>query len=783
MNSPKPATNSLMALLGTWLVDRVNIFFRVRRYLKMVSQRWYILAACTVVSLGFATYRALNSPDVYSASSKIGFGLRVVPMVGAEKARVIEELNNFYESNLGYLNGSKLNERVEKRVRDKKPAVQPYFSRLALKGSGSFTLIVESTDPEYAREYAKVWAEEFIEFRNELREAAFGSEAKTTREQIKTVSEKLDKARKELTDFKKTNNIANVKETGAAAQTRLEYLQQEYQQKKTQFELYKNKKAGEMANELRRIAPPTSPDKPSTNPQTPSVDDSLGASDISTRYNDLILQLRLKEADLKHQREILKPKHFYLQQLELDVAQKNEQLNIILALLEERRQMLTNSLAAEIKSYEPLIADLKREALDSNYLQTEYMRLEDDVNNIKRQLDELYKAKTVLEVPTTGGEDMLSIMEEGAGSNKPVRPNRPQMILAGLALGLGIGLAIIYLLGRLDDRIELADDIERGLEEQVLGQVPLVDTKKGQPLVLVTKLDEHNMFAESIRHIRSAVMFGSGGGEKHIMLVTSAIPGDGKTTVTVNFAVTLAIAGHRVLLVDADLRRGNTHSYFGGPRQPGFSEVLLGELHWSDVVKQTEVKTLHAIFSGKLPPNPGELLISPVTREFVAEARKSFDYIIFDCPPLTAIDDTFALAGLADGLVFVVRSGHTSLRFARTALEAVRQRGAKILGVVLNGITTDNPYYYYRNYYHAYYSKEQPRPFQSATTTIPAVKMAAPRNRFHQFASIDAEAKALAGGKVTPDQIAAEEQSKIEHYRRMVGARQEQSSAHDANSS
>src|SRR5438552_12217833 len=113
---------------------------------------------------------------------------------------------------------------------------------------------------------------------------------------------------------------------------------------------------------------------------------------------------------------------------------------------------------------------------------------------------------------------------------------------------------------------------------------------------------------------------------------------------------------------------------------------------------------MKSIYSGSLPGNPGELLNSAIMRQLVEEARLEFDYIIFDCPPLTAIDDTFGLLSLSNGILFVVRSGQTSMRFAKNALAAIRQRGAEILGVILNGITADNPYYYYSSYYHSYYS-------------------------------------------------------------------------------
>lgn len=767
--NPKP-DSSFMSAMGTWLVDRVNIFFRIRRYLKMVAQRWIVLAVCTILATSYAAYLAVRSPDIYSAYSKIGIAPKILTP-NLPQAQYLEELNSFYERNLGYLNSSKVRSRVDKRMRENPSLAPPaFFGPSAIKGPGSFTLVVESTDFEYARAYAQAWAREFVNFKNELRMGAFGTKAESTREDIRTWEKKLETARNALQEFKKKHNIGSVKETGIAAQERLFKLEAEYQDKKTLRQRLENKTAEEII-----IGPPgdlsrNPADRPPVSTQKPPGTDATDpmAKFDSAQYGELKFRLRNKEAELARQSKILRPGHSFMKQLNEEIAQIKQQLQFILDLIEEKRLAQIKSLKDDERSYEPIIQSLKTEVLASSNLQNDFERLQEEETNIKHYLENLRQTELSLNATTTTGDDgELNILEEGVGSPRPIKPNRPQMILAGLALGLGIGLALVYLLGRLDDRIELADDIEAGLGEAVLGQVPQVDTSKlKMETVLITRLEEHDIFAESIRHVRSAVMFGSHVGNKQVLLATSAIPGDGKTTITVNFAVTLAIAGHRVLLVDADMRRGNTHSYFGASREPGFSDVLLGQLHWSDVIQETEVKTLHVIYSGKLPSNPGELLISPIIGQFLQEAKKSFDYIIFDCPPLTGIDDTFALAGLVDGLIFVVRSGHTSLRFAQNALDAVRQRGAKILGVVLNGITADNPQYYYRNYYHAYYSKGQPRPATIASDIIPAVKMASPQNKSHRFRSIIAEAKGLAGEQVSDDQVADEEKAKTTQFRK-----------------
>jgi hypothetical protein len=151
-------------------------------------------------------------------------------------------------------------------------------------------------------------------------------------------------------------------------------------------------------------------------------------------------------------------------------------------------------------------------------------------------------------------------------------------------------------------------------------------------------------------------------------------------------------------------------------------------------------------------------------KELLIEARSEYDFIVIDCPPLTAIDDAFSLIQFSDGLLFVVRAGQTSMRFAKGAIAAARQRGCNILGIVLNGITSDNPYYYYNSYYHSYYNQPGDREGKPLSSARPGMKMAERKSPPHP-SSISASAKAISGEPIID--AATEEESKAEQYRRL----------------
>jgi Mrp family chromosome partitioning ATPase len=175
------------------------------------------------------------------------------------------------------------------------------------------------------------------------------------------------------------------------------------------------------------------------------------------------------------------------------------------------------------------------------------------------------------------------------------------------------------------------------------------------------------------------------------------------------------------------------------------------------------------IHSGKLPSNPGELLISPIPEQLIHEARDAFDFVVFDCPPLTAIDDTFSLIPFSDGVLFVVRSGQTSMRFAKNSLHAIRQRGAQVLGLVLNGIAPDNPYYYYQHYYHGYYTREAK--VQGASGGIPVRQMAAPkRGRVHSIEELASKYKPSPSGLPLEDAATKAAEFKARRLAKKAGA-------------
>jgi capsular exopolysaccharide synthesis family protein len=216
-------------------------------------------------------------------------------------------------------------------------------------------------------------------------------------------------------------------------------------------------------------------------------------------------------------------------------------------------------------------------------------------------------------------------------------------------------------------------------------------------------------FGEALRSIRTAVVFSSADEGARSVVVTSTGPGEGKTLVSSNLAVSLAQAGQRTLLVDADMRRPRIHEVFPMNQEPGLSNVLVGNKELHAVICATTVPHLHVLPAGHIPPNPAELLGSVRYRELLQDLRLQFDWIIIDAPPIMAVTDAAVVANDATGVIFVVGSEMTSRRNAAAAIERLTAARARFIGGVLNRADVNRHSYYYSTHYRKDYTQAYAR--------------------------------------------------------------------------
>lgn len=218
---------------------------------------------------------------------------------------------------------------------------------------------------------------------------------------------------------------------------------------------------------------------------------------------------------------------------------------------------------------------------------------------------------------------------------------------------------------------------------------------------------------EAYKALRANIQFASIGKEVKKIMLTSSNPMEGKTSVSVNLAATLGQAGHRVLIIDTDLRKPRVHTLFNMPMSPGLTNILVKNCDFLDAVKRNDEHSIDVLTCGPIPPNPSELLGSEEMKNFLESVEGEYDYIILDTPPALFISDAVVLSKYVDGVVIVILEGTTTFDMVKGVLENLEKADANILGCVLNDVKMENAggyrykskYGYYKNYYH-YYDKD-----------------------------------------------------------------------------
>jgi capsular exopolysaccharide synthesis family protein len=297
-------------------------------------------------------------------------------------------------------------------------------------------------------------------------------------------------------------------------------------------------------------------------------------------------------------------------------------------------------------------------------------------------------------------------------------------VVLGLVGGFLFGLGLPLLREQLDSSLKTPADVEEKLGTTFLGLLPDLDrsedkpgkgSRKGRkrrrgsdsvsgPPELIVHNRPASGVSEAARSIRTNLMFMNPDRPFKTLLVSSAAPSEGKTTVACSIAIGLAQGGQRVCIVDADLRRPRLHRIFDRVGDAGLTSALVGEATLAEVAKPTIVPNLWSIPAGPLPPNPADLLQSERFRKVIQELRDRFDRVVIDSPPLVAVTDSAIISTLVDGVVFVVRAFQTGKHVSAQGLRALRDVEAPIVGAVLNAVDLNRHEY---NYYHYYYYKRE----------------------------------------------------------------------------
>jgi len=358
---------------------------------------------------------------------------------------------------------------------------------------------------------------------------------------------------------------------------------------------------------------------------------------------------------------------------------------------DERLAELEAFIEKELQSVREQIPVVQARIDDLAAIETPTPAQEAQLAALENQLASLRSTfANLVQLSTTGQTaNQLSIADPATVPPDPVSPRVLINTLLGAILGGLIGIGFAYARKRLDDTVRLPEELEQATGVPVLGTIVRMpgDSKRALMYRLATLLYPRSPAAEGFRHLRTGIEFAREDVELHTLLVTSAMPGDGKTTCAANLAVAFAQAGHTVCLVDADLRKPALHELFGIPNGPGLSDLLRGdESTYEAATHPVETEGLRILTSGAVPPNPAELVASPRMRAVLASLTSEVDLVILDSPPLQAVTDAAILASVADGTVLVAAAGRTRRALIVRARDTLARVGANLLGTALNGV-------------------------------------------------------------------------------------------------
>lgn len=313
--------------------------------------------------------------------------------------------------------------------------------------------------------------------------------------------------------------------------------------------------------------------------------------------------------------------------------------------------------------------------------------------------DEFVAMIRELETPEGGTRPDARVVVEQRASipSDPVVPKTKRNLATGLGLGVILGLALAMLRDLVDNTVKTRESIEELTGAGLVGTIPLDKERRKEPAISFEK--DNSAIAESFRKLRTNLQFLAVDNPPRVIVITSSMPSEGKSTTAMNIALVLAEANHTVVLIDGDMRRPTVHKSLGLVGAVGFSTVLSGRTSLDEALQETSFPGLTVLTSGTVPPNPSELLGSMAAKKILSDLRARFDYVIVDSSPLLAVTDAAILAANADGVLIMARFGQTKTDQLSQAVGHLEDVGATVLGAVMTMRPTRGSSSYQYTYY------------------------------------------------------------------------------------
>ncbi len=699
----------------------------LRDYWHILLRRKWVVASFLLIVMTLVTIISLRMQAKYESFGRIAVARETPEVLGLHNdnsnngTTAIDDISLLLETQVQVLRSEQLSIDVARRLRSATPKgpipevssasnlttglfTPPTPEEMSLAGrlrGGLSVSIVPRTqileirykdpDPNMAAKVVQAYIDCYLENNFDSKFQSIKQTTEWLTQQLSDLQTKVEVSQEKLVRYQREHNIVGVDDKTNITTSRLDDLNKQLTDAELDRILKQTRYEGAKAGDAELIA--------------------------KTDSGALIGKLRDTEADLNNKLAqamvVYGPSYPKVQELKSQLAQTEQAINA------ERKKMLAtlqSDYQVALQREKMLRAEFDRQKSAANNLNEsaiQYNLLKRDVETNRQLYEGLLQRLKEASVVAGLKSSNVTVIDPARVPKSPSEPNIPRNLMLGFMVGLlgGIGLAIVVEL--MDNTVNLPEDVEATSGLPVIGIVPatrqIIDGKsksasglerlalRKPALVAPSPLLAHerpqSQVSEAYRALRTSVLLTST--PPKVILVTSSLPQEGKTTTATNLAIVLAQRGSRVLLLDCDLRRPRIHKFFKSTAASGLSTLLNGQDDIAKVTVTTPVPNLSAVFAGPTPPQPAEMLSSDKMRRSLAQWRNEYDHIVIDSPPILSVTDAALLSVEADSVLLVIRSAQTTKDALRRAADLLGQVKARIQGVVVNAIDMDQPYYYY----------------------------------------------------------------------------------------
>lgn len=566
------------------------------------------------------------------------------------------------------------------------------------------------TDPQVAAKVVNAIAETYVFWNLEKKTETNSSTGGFLQKRIAELQQQIRTAEERLVNYAKNNQIISLDQNQNMIVDRLAGLNKQLldaeNDRKTAEAAYNAARAPGAASALADV-------------------DAKQANEIESK----LVELRQKRAVLMVDATEEAPE---VKEVDQQIGELDKQLkdllsrksNTLLTNLHTRYQQTLERERALRTAFEAQRA----QTLSQNEAAINYRIIQQEIDTNRTLLTGLLQGAKENDVVLAGKPNNISIVDHALTPDSPVGPNRARTIVAAFLLSIGLGMGLALFLEYLDDTVHSTEEVERLLHLPALAVIPAMGGAARRKAIsgstalqkqngngnghgeLLIDADGRSPLAEAYRHLRTSVLLSTAGRTPKSLLVTSSLPGEGKTTTAVNTAISLAQTGASVVIIDADMRRPRLQNIFDVSNAEGLSSILSSDVSETEMLAMVETDGatgLSVLSSGPIPPNPAELIGSDQMRRLMAALQANYTHVVVDSPPISSFTDGVLISTMVDGVLLVVHGGKSSRHVVRRSKQLLNDVGAKVFGVVLNNVNLrSHDYYYYQSYYgRKYYEK------------------------------------------------------------------------------